>query len=54
MGVRNARNLGSEVLEQAWVVTSVSPTRIEGTENGKPLALTPDLSIIEFAAGKAF
>ena len=29
-------------LEYAWVVTSVSPTRIEGTENGKPLALTPD------------
>jgi hypothetical protein len=34
-------------LEYAWVVTSVSPTRIEGTENGKPLALTPDLNIIE-------
>ena len=34
-------------LEYAWAVTSVSPTRIEGTENGKPLALTPDLNIIE-------
>ena len=45
---------GAKLLERAWVVTSVSPTRIEGTENGKPLALTPDLSIIEFAAGKAF
>ena len=45
---------GEKLLERAWVVTSVSPTRIEGTENGKPLALTPDLNIIEFAAGKAF
>jgi hypothetical protein len=34
-------------LEYAWVITSVSPTGIEGTENGKPLALTPDLNIIE-------
>jgi hypothetical protein len=38
---------GAKLLERAWVVTSVSPTRIEGTENGKPLALTPDLSIID-------
>ena len=38
---------GEKLLERAWVVTSVSPTRIEGTENGKPLALTPDLSIIK-------
>jgi hypothetical protein len=37
----------SAKLEYTWVVTSVSPTRIEGTENGKPLALTPDLGIIE-------
>jgi len=34
-------------LEYTWLVTSVVPTRIEGTENGKPLALTPDLNIIE-------
>jgi hypothetical protein len=34
-------------LEYAWVVTSVSPTKVEGTENGKPLVLTPDLNIIE-------
>ncbi len=33
-------------LEYAWVVTSVSLTKIEGTENGKPLVLTPDLNII--------
>jgi len=38
---------GAKLLERAWVVTSVSPTRIEGTENGKPLALTPDLSTID-------
>jgi len=38
---------GEKWLEWAWVVTTVSPTRIEGTENGKPLALTPDLGIIE-------
>jgi hypothetical protein len=38
---------GEKLLERAWVVTSVSPTRIEGTENGKPLALTPDLNMIE-------
>jgi hypothetical protein len=24
-----------------WVVTSVTPSRIEGTENGEPLTLTP-------------
>ena len=38
---------GAKLLERAWVVTSVGPTRIEGTENGKPLALSPDLSIID-------
>ena len=38
---------GEKLLDRAWVVTSVTPTRIEGTENGKPLALTPDLNIIE-------
>ena len=39
-------------LEYAWVITSVSPTGIEGTENGKPLALTPDLNIIESPQAK--
>ena len=38
---------GEKLLERVWVVTSVSPTRIEGTENGKPLVLTPDLNPIE-------
>jgi len=30
-----------------WVVTSVTAARIEGTENGQPLMLTPDLNNIE-------
>jgi hypothetical protein len=30
-----------------WVITSVTPTGIAGTSNGKPLTLTPDLNIIE-------
>jgi hypothetical protein len=30
-----------------WVITSVTPTGIAGTWNGKPLTLTPDLNVIE-------
>ncbi len=30
-----------------WVITTVTPTGIAGTSNGKPLTLTPDLNIIE-------
>lgn len=30
-----------------WVVTSITPAGIEGTENGKPLMLTPDLNVAE-------
>jgi hypothetical protein len=30
-----------------WVITSVTPTGVAGTSNGKPLTLTPDLNIIE-------
>ena len=41
------RSTAGAKLEYAWVVTSVSPTGIEGTENGQPLALTPDLNIIK-------
>ena len=41
------RSTAGAKLEYAWVVTSVSPTGIAGTENGQPLALTPDLNIIE-------
>jgi hypothetical protein len=33
---------------RTWVVTSVTPTRIEGTENsGETLSLTPELNIID-------
>ena len=41
------RSTAGAKLEYAWVVTSVSPTGITGTENGQPLALTLDLNIIE-------
>jgi hypothetical protein len=30
--------------ERLWVVVSVDPSGIKGTENGKPLALSPDLN----------
>ena len=32
---------------RTWVVTAVTATRIEGTENGKPLTLTPDLNEVD-------
>jgi hypothetical protein len=32
---------------RAWVITSVSPTGIEGTENGEPLRLTPELNVLD-------
>ena len=32
---------------RVWVVTSVAPTGIEGTENGEPLRLTPELNVLE-------
>jgi hypothetical protein len=32
---------------RAWVITSISPSRIDGTENGEPLMLTPDLNVLE-------
>ena len=32
---------------QTWVVTSITPSGIEGTANGKPQLLTPDLNIVE-------
>ena len=41
------RSTSGAKLEYAWAVTSVSPTGIEGTENGQPLALIPDLNIIK-------
>lgn len=32
---------------RVWVVTSVTPQGIEGTENGEPLILTPELNVLE-------
>jgi hypothetical protein len=36
----------------AWEVTTVTPERIDGTENGKPLALTADLNEMESPRAK--
>ena len=30
---------------RSWVITSVSSTNVEGTENGEQLLLTPDLNV---------
>jgi len=35
-----------------WVVTSVTPSRIEGTENGELLTLTPELNVLESPRNK--
>jgi hypothetical protein len=35
-----------------WVVTTVTPSRIEGTENGEPLILTPELNVLESPRNK--
>jgi hypothetical protein len=32
---------------RVWVITSVTPSGIEGTENGEPLLLTPELNTVE-------
>ena len=32
---------------RVWVIRSVTSTGIEGTENGEPLILTPDLGVLE-------
>ena len=32
---------------RTWVVKAVSPTRIEGTDNGNPLLLTTDLNVVD-------
>jgi hypothetical protein len=31
---------------RTWVITSVAPETIEGTENGEPLTLTPELNVL--------
>ena len=38
---------GVKSSNREWVVKSVTPARIEGTENGQPLVMTPDLNNIE-------
>jgi hypothetical protein len=38
---------GVKSSDREWVVKSVTPTRIEGTENGQPLVMTPELNNIE-------
>jgi hypothetical protein len=32
---------------RTWVITSVTPTKIEGTDNGEALLLTPELNVVE-------
>ena len=32
---------------RSWVITSVGPSGIKGTENGEPLLLSPELNILE-------
>jgi hypothetical protein len=32
---------------RAWVITAVTPTGIEGTDNGEPLKLTRDMNVLE-------
>jgi hypothetical protein len=36
-----------------WVVTSVTPEGIQATEDGQPLALTPDLQVLDSPFNKA-
>ncbi len=37
---------------RAWVITSVGPAGIEGTENGEPLSLTLELNVLESPRNK--
>ena len=32
---------------RVWVITSITPTRIDATENGEPLTRTPELNVLE-------
>jgi hypothetical protein len=42
----------STVPNRDWVVTSVTPSRVEGTENGEPLMLTSELNVLESPRSK--
>ena len=37
----------SSTPNRVWLITSVSAAGIEGTENGEPLRLTPEMNVIE-------
>ena len=37
----------STVPTRHWVITRVTPSGIEGTENGEPLRLTPELNVLD-------
>ena len=38
---------------RTWEIASVTPTAIEGTENGEPLVLTPELNVLESPRDKS-
>lgn len=44
-------SLPSTKPNRSWVITSVSPERVVGTENGELLVLTPDLGILDSPQG---
>lgn len=37
----------TKVPNRVWIVKSVTPNAIEGTENGQPLLLTPELNVLD-------
>jgi len=37
----------TRVPNRTWIVTAVTPTGIEATENGAPLRLTPELNVLD-------
>lgn len=45
-------NVPSTKPNRAWVITSITPTGIEGTENGERLLLTPELNVLESPRSK--
>jgi hypothetical protein len=40
-------SIASTTPNRAWVIAAVTPAGIAATENGEPLALTPDLGVLE-------
>jgi hypothetical protein len=45
-------SVASTVPNRDWVVTSVTPSRIEGTENGELLMLTSEMNVLESPRNK--